>query len=224
MEKDPADPAPELVQAIDRWLPQTQCTQCGYPRCRDYAVALAAGDTDLNRCPPGGEATIRGLATLLDRPVKALNPDCGEHKPRTVARIDEARCIGCTLCIEACPVDAIAGAAKRMHTVIESECTGCELCLAPCPVDCIDMLPAARRGPAPGSPWRDYSEAETDLARRRTEARLARLDRRHRERRLDGLHKRARTGGHSRRIRSDIAAAVTRVRARRRPGRDAGRD
>lgn len=136
------DPFTEnLVSSIDALLPQTQCTRCGYASCREYAEALAAGFTRLNRCPPGGSATIVALACILEVEPKPLDPDCGHERPWVVARIDEAACIGCTLCIQACPVDAILGAAKRMHTVIESECTGCELCLDPCPVDCIVLAP-----------------------------------------------------------------------------------
>jgi len=129
-----------LVDRIDALLPQTQCGQCGFPGCRPYAEAIAGGKADINQCPPGGEATIMALADLLDRDPKPLNPENGQEKPKTVAIIDEARCIGCTLCIQACPVDAIAGAAKQMHTIIAAECTGCELCVAPCPVDCISMV------------------------------------------------------------------------------------
>lgn len=205
----------QLVDAIDAWLPQTQCTQCGYPRCLDYARAVAKGEADINQCPPGGEATINGLAGLLGRDPKPLDPAFGEHRPRTVVRIDEPRCIGCTLCIEACPVDAIVGAAKQMHTVIESECTGCELCLPPCPVDCIEVLPAARREPVGDSPWRDYSVTEADRARRRTRARETRRARREAQRRLASRHRKARTGGARSRIKHEIADAVTRVRARR---------
>ena len=130
-----------VVDQIDAILPQTQCGQCGFPGCRPYAEAIAAGEADINQCPPGGEAGIRALADLLGRDFVPLNEEHGEHKGKRVAVIDENRCIGCTLCIQACPVDAILGAAKQMHTVIESECTGCELCVAPCPVDCIHMLP-----------------------------------------------------------------------------------
>jgi electron transport complex protein RnfB len=130
-----------LVDKIDALLPQTQCGQCTYPGCRPYATAIANGEADINQCPPGGEATIHALADLLDRDPKPLNPDHGVEKPKTLAVIDEQTCIGCTLCIQACPVDAILGAAKQMHTVIADECTGCELCLPPCPVDCIDMVP-----------------------------------------------------------------------------------
>lgn len=130
-----------LVDQIDALLPQTQCGQCGFPGCRPYATAIAKGEADINQCPPGGEVTIIALADLLDRDPKPLNPENGVVKPKMLAVIDEQRCIGCTLCIQACPVDAIVGAAKQMHTVIGQECTGCELCLPPCPVDCIDMVP-----------------------------------------------------------------------------------
>lgn len=134
-----------VVDRIDALLPQTQCGQCNYPGCRPYAEAIAAGEADINQCPPGGEAGVRALADLLGREPKPLNPDHGEATPRTVVVIDEERCIGCTLCIQACPVDAIIGAPKLMHTVIESECTGCDLCLPPCPVDCIDPVEPAPR-------------------------------------------------------------------------------
>ena len=129
-----------VVERIDALLPQTQCGQCGYPGCRPYAEAISKDEADINQCPPGGEAGIRALADLLGREPKPLNPEFGEEKPKTVVLIDESRCIGCTLCIQACPVDAIVGAAKLMHTVIASECTGCDLCLPPCPVDCIDII------------------------------------------------------------------------------------
>ena len=133
-----------IVDKIDAILPQTQCGQCGYAGCRPYAEAIAADEADINQCPPGGENGIVALAELLGRDPKPLNPDNGIEKPKMVAVIDEQNCIGCTLCIQACPVDAILGAAKHMHTVIDRECTGCELCLAPCPVDCIDMVPVAQ--------------------------------------------------------------------------------
>lgn len=129
-----------IVDAIDALLPQTQCTKCGYDGCRPYAEALAAGQADLNQCPPGGADGIRALAKLLGRAEKPLNPANGVEQPRRAALIDEARCIGCMLCIRACPVDAIMGAPKRMHTVLTESCTGCDLCLPPCPVDCIDMV------------------------------------------------------------------------------------
>jgi electron transport complex protein RnfB len=127
-----------LVEKIEAILPQTQCGQCGYPGCKPYAAAISAGEADINLCPPGGMDGVRKLADLLGREVKALEAD---EKPKQVAIIDEATCIGCTLCIQACPVDAIVGAAKQMHTIIEPLCTGCELCIKPCPVECIHMLP-----------------------------------------------------------------------------------
>ncbi|MES3008536.1 MAG: electron transport complex subunit RsxB [Pseudomonadota bacterium] len=131
-----------LVELINDLLPQTQCGQCGHNGCRPYAEAIAAGEA-LNRCPPGGGATIRELATLLNREVLPLDPENGVESERRIAWIREAECIGCTKCIQACPVDAILGAAKQMHTVIVAECTGCDLCVDPCPVDCIDMLPVS---------------------------------------------------------------------------------
>jgi electron transport complex protein RnfB len=131
-----------LVDKIDALLPQTQCGQCTYAGCRPYAEAIARGEADINQCPPGGETTIIALADLLGRDPKPLNPEHGEEQEvKKVAVIDEQTCIGCTLCIQACPVDCILGAAKQMHTVIAEECTGCELCLPPCPVDCIEMVP-----------------------------------------------------------------------------------
>src|SRR5262245_428181 len=195
-----------LEDAIDRVLPQTQCTKCGYPACRPYARAIAAGEAAINRCPPGGDAGIRALAALTGRPYVPLDPACGTEGPRRVARIDEARCIGCTLCIAACPVDAIIGAPKQMHAVIESLCTGCDLCLPPCPVDCIDMVPAA--DPA-------WDEARANAARYRYERRLARLAR------AKALRAAARTqrgagprhGPEARR--AAIDAALERARARR---------
>ncbi len=137
VEEDP------LVERIDAILPQIQCGQCGFPGCKPYAQAIAEGKADINRCPPGGEAGIRKLADLLGVEFKPLNAEVGPTKAKAVAVIEENLCIGCTLCLQACPVDAILGAAKQMHTVIEAECTGCELCVAPCPVDCIHMEPIA---------------------------------------------------------------------------------
>lgn len=132
-----------VVDQIDAILPQTQCGQCSYPGCRPYAEAMAAGEADINQCPPGGEATIQALADLLDREAKPLNPENGVETEKMAVVIDEQVCIGCTLCILACPVDAILGATKQMHTVIADECTGCKLCIEPCPVDCIDIVPVA---------------------------------------------------------------------------------
>ena len=145
-----------VIDQIDAILPQTQCGQCNYPGCRPYAEAIASGEADINQCPPGGESGVRALADLLGVQAKPLNPDNGPEKQPSVAVIDEQTCIGCTLCIQACPVDAILGAPKLMHTVIAAECTGCDLCLPPCPVDCIDMVPRTPeagewRWPRPGS-------------------------------------------------------------------------
>ncbi|MFA5627951.1 MAG: electron transport complex subunit RsxB [Thiohalomonadaceae bacterium] len=126
-----------IVDRIDAILPQSQCGQCGFAGCRPYAEALARGEVDINLCPPGGEAVVMGLADLLGRDVKPVE---GGAKKKMIAHIDETTCIGCTLCIQACPVDAILGAAKQMHTIIADECTGCELCVAPCPVNCIKMI------------------------------------------------------------------------------------
>ena len=138
----PGDPVAERIDAL---LPQTQCGQCDFPGCRPYAAAIAKGTAPINRCAPGGEATVRAIADLLEvEPVAlASGHDTADHP--VVALIDEATCIGCTKCLLACPVDAIVGAAKYLHTVIASECTGCELCLPPCPVDCIDLIPATAR-------------------------------------------------------------------------------
>ncbi|MGB8337582.1 MAG: electron transport complex subunit RsxB [Burkholderiales bacterium] len=173
-----------LAEKIDALLPQTQCTQCGYKGCEPYAAAIARGDADINQCPPGGEGLIRSLALLLQRDFIPLNRRHGETKPRAIAIIDENICIGCALCIKACPVDAIVGAAKQMHTVISAECTGCELCLAPCPVDCISMRPPATSDEVPANPglWRrrydfrllrvarDKLEKETRLSQRTAKA------------------------------------------------------
>ena len=140
-----------VVESINALLPQTQCAQCGYPGCKPYAEAIAHGDEAINRCPPGGQDAIHSLAKLLGRDVIALDTTVGEEKPDQLAIIDEDRCIGCKLCIQACPVDAILGTAKRMHTVISHECTGCELCIPPCPVDCIELVAT------------DYSQPHTSI-------------------------------------------------------------
>ena len=157
-----------LVQRIDALLPQTQCTKCGYDGCRPYAEAIAAGAADINQCPPGGDEGVARLARLLGRDCRPLNPANGAYRPPQVALIDEAACIGCAKCIQACPVDAIVGASKRMHTVIASWCTGCELCLPPCPVDCIALAPVA-------------ALPEADRSRERHERRAQRLERDARE-------------------------------------------
>lgn len=175
-------PRPPLPDEIDAILPQTQCTQCGYRGCRPYAEAIASGDADINQCPPGGDAGVRALARLLSIKPKPLNPAHGPAKTLpTLAVIDEALCIGCTLCIQACPVDAIVGANKQMHTVIAEECTGCELCVAPCPVDCIRMQPLALpRGPVAAYRRRAAARAakrRATIARRRHQFRLYRLER-----------------------------------------------
>ena len=141
----PVDDTP-LVDRLDAVLPQTQCGQCGYPGCRPYAQAIAAGEADINQCPPGGEAGVQALAAVVGVAPKPLDPSHGVTKDAQVARIREAECIGCFKCIAACPVDAIIGAPKFLHVVVEDLCTGCELCVAPCPVDCIDLV-----APAPGA-------------------------------------------------------------------------
>jgi electron transport complex protein RnfB len=140
------------VEDIDALLPQTQCTRCGYAGCRPYAQAIATGAAPLNQCPPGGAVTIGALATLLDRPALPLNPANGTEGPPLVAQIDEEACIGCVRCLPPCPVDAIIGARRQMHTVVLALCTGCELCIAPCPVDCIVMVPRASLPEACGAP------------------------------------------------------------------------
>jgi len=134
--------ADELAARIDALLPQTQCRRCGFDACRPYADALARGETELNRCPPGGAGLVTELAALLDRPPLPLDPVCGAEGPPRVAWIDEPACIGCARCLPPCPTDAIVGARKRMHTVLAADCSGCELCVPACPVDCIHMVPA----------------------------------------------------------------------------------
>ncbi|MGH8599417.1 MAG: RnfABCDGE type electron transport complex subunit B [Burkholderiales bacterium] len=166
-----------LADAIDDLLPQTQCRQCGYAGCRPYAEAIAAGAADINRCPPGGDAGIRELAAATGNAYQPLDPTCGATTPPAVAIIDESRCIGCRLCIRACPVDAIVGAAKLMHTVIAAECTGCELCVAPCPVDCISLQPVAAIADAAAR--RAFAQHSRDRHRARR-ARLASDRRSHR--------------------------------------------
>jgi Na+-translocating ferredoxin:NAD+ oxidoreductase subunit B len=165
---------------FDALLPQTQCTQCGFAGCRPYAEALASGDAEINRCPPGGAAGVARLAALAGRSVLPIDPSCGVEGPLRLAVIDETACIGCTLCLQACPVDAIVGAGKRMHAVLLDECTGCDLCVPPCPVDCIEMIPLATLrtdgfdvADRPAEAW----QARSDRARSRLQARTHRLAR-----------------------------------------------
>jgi electron transport complex protein RnfB len=157
----------DLVARIDAVLPQTQCTKCGQPGCRPYAEAIAAGQAEINQCPPGGQAGVAKIARVTGRDPLPLNPVHGIEQPVRVAVIDETLCIGCTLCIQACPVDAIVGATRRMHTVLADWCTGCDLCVPPCPMDCIAMVPVA--------PPRAWSQADADTARHRHAQRSARL-------------------------------------------------
>ena len=158
-----------LADALDAALPQTQCTRCGYPDCAAYAAAIAGGDAAINQCPPGGAEGIRRLAALTGRAVLALNPANGIEAPRRVAVIAEADCIGCTLCLKACPVDCIVGGPKAMHTVIEAECTGCELCIPACPVDCIALRPVDGDdvGADDSTGWAGWSTARAQQARAR---------------------------------------------------------
>ncbi len=161
-----------LADQIEDLLPQTQCTKCGYPACRPYAEAIANGEAPINQCPPGGIEGVRRLAALTGHPVIPINPANGIERPRPVAFIDESLCIGCTLCIQACPVDAIMGAAKQMHTILPSLCTGCDLCVAPCPVDCISMIPVTET-----TGWAAWSQEAADAARARHDFRSLRLQR-----------------------------------------------
>ncbi|MEK7947954.1 electron transport complex subunit RsxB [Pigmentiphaga sp. YJ18] len=165
------------IDLVDAQLPQTQCTKCGYDGCRPYARALVEGDVPINRCPPGGDLGIARLAAVLGRPILPLDETRGQHVPLHVARIDEQHCIGCTLCIQACPVDAIVGANKAMHTVLTALCTGCDLCVAPCPVDCITMEPAL-----PARAWTDDDASAARLRHQRRATRLARESREDQER------------------------------------------
>jgi electron transport complex protein RnfB len=189
-----------FVTRIDAVLPQTQCTRCGFDGCLPYAQAVASGAADIDRCPPGGDATVAALAAITGRPVKPVDPQCGAPGPLLVAVIDEAACIGCTLCIEACPVDAIIGAQKRMHAVLASLCSGCELCVAPCPVDCIAMQPAART----------WTHGDADAARLRHRARDARVARNERI-----ANRKAALASDAARRKAAVDAALARARARR---------
>jgi len=188
--------APDLADRIDDALPQTQCARCGYAGCRPYAEAVAANTADINRCPPGGEATLAALARLTAREAKPLDPTRGTPGPLRVAHIDESACIGCTLCIQACPVDAIIGAPKRMHGVLALLCSGCDLCVAPCPVDCIEMLPAGR----------EWTHADAIAARARYAARNLRLS-------IAALPSSRSAEAHKRE--AAVSAALRRARARR---------
>jgi electron transport complex protein RnfB len=213
-----------LATRLDAALPQTQCTRCGYPDCRAYADAVAAGEAAINRCPPGGAEGVARLAALTGQPVQPLDAACGAEGPRRLAVIDEAWCIGCTLCLPACPVDAIVGANKRMHTVIDGLCTGCELCLPVCPVDCIALLPVS--GDLTG--WQAWTAAQADEARARYAWHAERLAREayENDQRLatQAATKLADLAAHSRhtdpdtlaRKRAVIEAAMARARARAR--------
>jgi electron transport complex protein RnfB len=163
----------DLAAAIDAALPQTQCTRCGYPDCRRYAEAIATGEAGIDRCPPGGAQGIARLSAITGRPVVPLNPENGVERPRRLAVIDEAWCIGCTLCIKACPVDCIVGAPKSMHHLIDELCTGCDLCMPACPVDCISMVEVT-----PGlAGWDAWSDRQADEARERYAFHRFRTDR-----------------------------------------------
>ena len=205
-----------LAQRIDALLPQTQCTRCGYPDCRSYADAIANGEAAIDQCPPGGAEGIRRLAQLLGRPELPLNPEFGDEGVRRIVYIEEATCIGCTLCIQACPVDAIVGAPKRMHAVVEADCTGCELCLPVCPMDCIALEEIS----AGATGWDAWSPAQADAARTRYAGRQARLarDAREHDDRLDAKTALASPAGDAAPAedpkRAAIAAALARARVR----------
>lgn len=220
----PESPEPGgLAKRLNAALPQTQCTRCGYPDCAGYAQAIAAGEAEINQCPPGGAEGVARLARLTGRAVIPLNPDNGVEAPRAVAVIDETWCIGCTLCIEACPTDAILGTHKFMHTVIEPYCTGCELCVPACPVDCISLDNVT--GDATG--WQAWSQAQAAEARQRHESRGLRLKREADEnaRRLEAkarakladlpTHTYGAEGAELSRKKSVIDAALARARAKR---------
>jgi electron transport complex protein RnfB len=177
-----------VIDQINALLPQTQCGKCGYHGCRPYAEAMAAGTADINRCPPGGEEGILALANFFGVAPKPLDPACGEHKPRAVAVIIEEDCIGCAKCLAACPVDAIVGAAKQMHTVIASECTGCELCVSPCPVDCIEMREMPSESPMLAEALKPL---RAELARSRYELRGLRKAREEAEKAAQAREKKA---------------------------------
>ncbi len=201
-----------LSGRIDALLPQTQCRQCGYPGCRPYAEAVARGDADINRCPPGGDDTIRELARLTGVSTRPLDPSCGASAPPAIAVIDEKVCIGCTLCIQACPVDAIVGASKLMHTVIAAECTGCRLCIPPCPVDCISIEETGE------SLTPEERGRRAQAYKKRYTARTTRLEREHAERRAAPRETAA-----ERRKRATVERVMQRARQRlQRRGRSSG--
>ena len=162
-----------LLKQLDEALPQTQCTKCGFPNCFTYASAMSKGEAEHNRCPPGGAEGIIRLAKILGKSPIPLNPECGIERPRPIAFIRENECIGCTLCIQACPVDAIVGAPKQLHIVINERCTGCDLCVPPCPVDCITMIPITESRTA----WDAWSELQAQTAKNQYESRKIRLER-----------------------------------------------
>jgi Na+-translocating ferredoxin:NAD+ oxidoreductase subunit B len=210
-----------LVDTINALLPQTQCTRCGHQGCKPYAQALAEGDA-INKCPPGGNATIRALSQLLHKPVLPLDPVHGLEGPRTLAVIREAECIGCTKCIQACPVDAILGSAKQMHTVIDSECTGCDLCVAPCPVDCIDMVPLPAPAVSEERAWQGlrqravHYKARYDFNQARKAADAAEEEKRRTQRAALAQQKlEASDGTAAADARAAIAAALERVKAKK---------
>jgi len=193
-----------LAAQIDALLPQTQCEQCGYHGCRPYAEAIARGEAQINQCPPGGDAGIEKLAALLRRPVLPLNPEHGIEKPRMLARIVEADCIGCTKCIQACPVDAIIGASKLMHSVVADDCTGCELCVTACPVDCIELV---------AMPLGQIDAAHADAARQHFKRREARLARERAERDAELAARKAAVDGGTQR--NPVLEALARAKAKK---------
>lgn len=208
-------PDQNLIQQIDACLPQTQCGQCGYEGCLPYAEAISESQANINQCPPGGTVTITQLADLLDRPILALNPQNGKHASPSLATIREDECIGCTKCIQACPVDAIMGAAKQMHSVISDVCTGCELCIAPCPVDCIDLTPSK------GHPLQSENLMLRDLfineSRDRYDWHRTRLDRdlqRKRSKKLASQFERE-SRDQKKQMQDEIQAAIARSKARK---------
>lgn len=217
---------PPLVQRLLDALPQTQCTRCGYPDCAAYAQAMAAGEAGINQCPPGGAQGIARLAAITGQPATPLDPAFGVEAPRSVAFIDENWCIGCTLCLDACPTDAIIGSNKQMHTVLEPHCTGCELCLPVCPVDCIllENVSGTQTG------WNAWPQAQADAARTRYSARQSRRAREEAEHaqalQAKAEMKLADLPAHSQHTdpavldqkRAVIEAALARARARAKPG------